>query len=146
MILAGLIVGTIAGAILLFLSYLAPYVGAGNFIPELHDTDVLGKRLTRREGQFVGMLTHIVASAFFGALYAALVEWHVVYDFSIIHLLEWSLVMTLIIGGIVMPLEGHGLFGLKEDSWFPIDLLITNVNWAVLFWWLIPMWLFVLGS
>lgn len=136
MLIAGLITGSIAGTILLFLSYLAPYVGAGNF---------LGKTFSQREGQYIGILVHVISSALFGLLYAASVTYGIISDFSFVHLLEWSGVMTLIVGGIIMPLEGHGLFGIKEDAWFPIDLYITNLLWCVLYWWLIPPWLAVLS-
>ncbi len=141
MIIAGLIAGTIAGAILLFLSHLAPYVGAGDFVSDMGQVDVMGSKLTRREGQYLGMLVHMACSAGFGAAYIALVRTGVIADLSLLHLLEWSGVMTLFVGGVVMPLEGHGVFGIKEDTWFPIDLLVTNVGWGLLFWWLVPPWL-----
>lgn len=145
MILAGLIVGIIAGTILLFLSYIAPYIGAGNFLKETKNSRIGGKRISQREGQYIGILVHLMSAAFFGMLYAAAVAFGVVSDFSFIHLLGWSGVMTLVIGGIILPLEGHGLFGVKEDAWFPLDLYITNFLWCILYWWLIPSWLSVIA-
>lgn len=145
MIIAGLITGIVAGTILLFLSYLAPYIGAGNFLRETKNSRIGGKVISQREGQYIGILVHIVSSAFFGALYAACVAFGIISDFSFVHLIEWSGVMTLVVGGIIMPLEGHGVFGIKEDAWFSVDLYITNVLWCILYWWLIPPWLNVLS-
>ena len=141
MILAGLIAGTIAGAILLLLAHLAPYVGAGEFVNDIGRMDVLGQRCTRREGQYVGILMHVLVSGGFGAVYAAFVSYHWIADFHFLHIMGWNIFLTLFVGGIVMPLEGHGLFGMKEDAWFPLDLFLTNIAWGFLFWWLIPSWL-----
>lgn len=145
MIIVGLIAGTLAGVILLFFSHLAPYVGAGNFVSELAGTKMMGKRVTRREGQFVGMLVHVLVSAASGGLYMELMRYSVVADAGLFSILGWSAIMATFIGGVIMPLEGHGLFGIKEDAWFPIDLFLTNIGWGILFWWLLPTWLSALG-
>lgn len=133
--------GASAGGVLLFLSHIAPRFGAGNFIRDIDRPLLFGKTITRREAHFVGMLTHLVLSAVFAGAYALLVNMGVVRGFDVVPLLGWSAVLTLLVGGVLMPLEGHGLFGLKEDPWFPVDLIVTNVLWSMLFWWLMHLWL-----
>lgn len=140
-ILPALAAGASAGGILLFLSHIAPRFGAGNFIRDIDRPLLFGKTITRREAHFVGMFAHLVISSVFGGAFAWLVDAGVVRGFEAVPLLVWSLVVTLLVGGVLMPLEGHGLFGLKEDPWFPVDLVVTNILWAVLFGWLMHLWL-----
>ncbi|MBU2509372.1 MAG: hypothetical protein ABII13_02595 [Patescibacteria group bacterium] len=139
-ILPAIIAGLSAGGILLFLSHIAPLFKAGNFVRDLDQPVLFGKTITRREAHFVGIFTYIVLSAVFGGLFGFLVNLGVVPDFSFIPIIIWGVVLTVLYGGIIMPIEGHGFFGLKEDTWFPIDLIITNLLWAILFWWLIGLW------
>jgi len=140
MIFAALVAGAFAGTILLFFAHLAPSIGAGNFIRDLDQPRLLGKDLSLREAHFMGALLHLVLSAVFGGVYAYFVRIGAFADFGLLPLLGWSVIITLFTGGIILPLEGHGLFGVKEDAWFPVDLILTSVAWAVLFWWMITLW------
>lgn len=140
MYLMGLAAGAIAGTIMLFLSHIAPYFGAGNFVRDLDVPYVFGKEITRREAHVLGVLVHVLLTAAFGGIFVYLLGMGIFPDSGIISVLEWGLIVTIFMGGVVMPIEGHGLFGTKEDVWFPLDLLMTNVAWAVLFWWIIRLW------
>jgi len=135
MILETAIAGTFAGAILLFFSHVAPIIGAGNFIRDLDQPRLFRANLSKREAHLVGALVHLLVSAGSGAVFGTLVFVGVVSDVGLLSILGWGLIVALIIGGIVLPLEGHGLFGTKEDAWFPVDLLLTQVIWGILFWW-----------
>jgi hypothetical protein len=133
--------GASAGAILLFLSHIAPKFGAGNFVRDLDKPILLGRSVTRREAHFVGMFLHLVMSAVFGAGYAVLADHGLVSGFDPLPIFAWGLGLACVNGLVVFPIEGHGIFGIKEDSWFPVDLVITNLLWAALFWWLMRLWL-----
>lgn len=133
--------GVSSGAMVLFLSHIAPRFGAGNFIRDLDRPHVFGKAITRREAHLLGIFVHLLLSGIFGGIYAALVAIDVFSGFFLLPLLGWGLLLTLVLGGVVLPLEGHGLFGVREDAWFPVDLLLTNVLWSLLFWWLMRVWL-----
>lgn len=139
-ILPGFSVGATSGAIILFLSHVAPLVGGGNFIRDIDRPTLFGRAISRREAHFVGIFVHIAVSALFGALFGLLVDQGIVYTFSFLPLLGWGVVLGLVTGAIILPLEGHGFFGLKEDAWFPADLFLTNVLWAVLMWSLMSVW------
>lgn len=141
MILIAAVAGAIAGSIMLFLSHLAPALGAGNFVKDIDKPRFFGKVITRREAHFVGILAHIFLAAAFGAVYAYLFTLGIYEDFGVRNLLGWSVVTTIFAGGVALPLEGHGFFGVKEDPWFPVDLFLTNVGWAVIFWWIMRLWL-----
>lgn len=144
MIIAALAFGTLAGAILLFLSHIAPSLGAGNFIRDIDEPHAFGRDITHREAHFLGALIHLTLSGIFGGLFAYLVTVGVFADFSILSLLGWALITALFLGGVVLPLEGHGIFGVKEDAWFPVDLVLTSVGWAVLFWVFMHLWPIIL--
>jgi hypothetical protein len=140
MVLPALAAGALAGSAMLLLAHLAPFFGAGNFIKELEDPHIFQKPISHREGQLIGVLIHLVLSMLFAGVYALLVEHAWVKGFELVPLILWSVVMTIFVGGVILPLEGHGIFGLKEDAWFPVDLLLANALWAVLFWWFLRLW------
>lgn len=140
-ILAAIGAGASAGGILLFLSHVAPRLGAGNFIRNLDRPLLFGKIVTRREAHFIGILTHLALSSVFGGAYALLAMLGLVSGFEFIPLVVWGLILTVFVGGVLLPLEGHGLFGWREDNWFPVDLVLTNLLWSLFFWWLMRIWL-----
>ncbi len=119
---------------MLFLSHLAPYFKAGNFVRDLDQPVLLGRKVTRREAHLVGIFVFLILSTVFGGLFGLLVQTGVAAGFQFLPIILWSLVLTLVYGGVILPLEGHGFFGLKEDAWFPVDLVITDFLWAILFW------------
>jgi hypothetical protein len=137
--------GVSAGAILLFLSHIAPRFGAGNFVRDLDQPVLFGRHITRREAHFVGIFVYLVFSLAFGGMYAFLVSAGIVSGFQLLPILGWSLILTIVSGGIILPLEGHGLFGVKEDAWFPVDLIITYIFWGILYWWLMSVWFIRVG-
>jgi hypothetical protein len=140
MVTLGFAAGAISGAIMLFLAHLAPVFGAGNFVRDLDEPHFFRRRISRREAHFVGVLVHLTMMAAFGGAYAYLAATGIFQDFSLLPILGWGLIFTLFMGGVVMPLEGHGLFGVKEDAWFPVDLVLAHAGWAFVFWWIINLW------
>lgn len=140
MILQATAAGALSGAIMLFFSHVAPQFGAGNFIRDMDEPRILGKELSRREAHVIGALSHLLVAAISASIYAYLVTSGVAPGYHFLPILGWSVVAGLFIGGVIMPLEGHGVFGVKEDAWFPVDLFLTQAIWAVLFWWIINLW------
>jgi hypothetical protein len=140
-VIAALGAGAAAGGVLLFLSHIAPRFGAGNFVRDIDKPVLLGRSVTRREAHFVGMLVFLVMSSVFGAGFAVLADQGLVSGFDMLPIFAWGMALATLNGLVILPLEGHGIFGVKEDSWFPVDLVITHILWAVLFWWLMRLWL-----
>ncbi|MFZ2804408.1 MAG: hypothetical protein WA001_04245 [Patescibacteria group bacterium] len=140
MIAAALAFGALAGAFLLFLAHVAPSFGAGNFVRDIDEPHFFGRDISHREAHFLGMLMHLTLSGIFGGLYAYFVSAGVFTDYSLLPILGWGFLTSVFIGGVILPLEGHGIFGIKEDAWFPIDLVLTSLVWAVLFWGLMHLW------
>jgi hypothetical protein len=124
-ILIGALAGLAAGTILAFFSHLAPYIGAGNFLKEGSDPHILGRPLSRREAHLLSLLSHLFLATVFGAVYGWFLQLGWVGSFAILPLL-------LVTGLVVLPLDGHGLFGHKQDVWFFVDMLITKGIWALL--------------
>jgi len=136
----GAYAGLAAGAILLLFSHIAPRFAAKNFIRELDPSTMFGRVLSRREAHLIGILIHLILSTLSGILFAVGVQWGWA-PFKILPILAWSIILLLFSGLIVMPLEGHGWFGLKHDAWFAVDALITNILWGVMYLVLIKLWL-----
>lgn len=133
--------GASAGAIILFLSHVAAFLGAGNFVRDIDQPLYRGRDVTRREAHYLGILVHLVISTVAGGLFAVLEGFGLTGGFDFFSILVWSLIIVLVVGGIVLPLEGHGVFGMKEDAWFPIDLILAYIIWGVIFWWIMNLWL-----
>ncbi len=140
-LLLGSIVGMAAGTILAFLSHLAPRFGAGNFVTEKDIPKLFGKTISRRESYLVGLFMHLSLSALFGLLFAVCVELGWLSGFQYIPMLMFVIGLTFLIGLVIMPLEGHGLFGRKHDPWFMVDALLTNLIWGHLFLVLVSLWI-----
>lgn len=140
-LLVGAIAGGCAGVILAFLSHVAPRFGAGNFIQDNAHPHLFGKPISRREAHLVGLLAHLILSVLFGFIFAFFVELGWFSGFAYVPMLAFVLGLTLLTSLIIMPLEGHGLFGRKHDAWFLADALITNLLWGNVFLVLLHLWL-----
>ncbi|MFH1078387.1 MAG: hypothetical protein V1745_03885 [Patescibacteria group bacterium] len=139
-LLLALVAGAVSGAALLLLSHLAPRFGAGRFFKDIDKPVLLGRSVTRGESHAVGIAVHLALSAAFGAGFAVLVDQGIFSGYVAVPIFIWGAAFALVNGLVVLPLEGHGLFGAKEDVWFPIDLVVTSLLWAVLFWWIVRLW------
>lgn len=140
-ILLGGLAGIGAGSIVLFLSHIAPRWNAGRFVRDLDQLRLFGRAYSRREAHVIGVLLHLGLTFFFGALYAFGVLQGLAGGYGAFPLAVYAVLLTLFWGGIVMPLEGHGLFGVREDEWFPVDLLLSNLGWAFLYAIIVRVWL-----
>lgn len=125
--------GIAAAGIMLFLSHVAPFAGAGRVVQDTDTMRLFGRQYSRREAHVAGILVHIAASFCFGVLYAWSVSLGIVSGYGFWPLSAYALLLTIVVGGVLMPLEGHGLFGRKEDPWFAFDLLLANIGWVILF-------------
>lgn len=138
--MAGTFAGVAAGVVLTLLSHLAPFVGAGNFIHDLDQPRAFGKIISHREAHLIGVLVHLLCSLLSGACFAWLVSLGWVSGFHLLPILGWSCLTLLVYGGLVMPLEGHGFFGVRHDPWFAVDVFLTNVGWGLLYLLFLPLW------
>jgi len=141
LLLTGAVAGISAGAIMIFLSHIAPRLGAGNYIRDIDNPQLFGRGISRRESHLLGVLVHLCLSILFGIGYAALVDNNLVTGFSFWPIVLYSLAVSLFVGIFVMPVEGHGFFGMKHDRWFMIDILLTNVFWGLLYFGLVRLWM-----
>jgi uncharacterized membrane protein YagU involved in acid resistance len=126
-------IGVVASGVLILFSYLIPrwFVSGAE-----HTLDMVrfgGRAFSKKESAMIGIFIHLVFSLFFGVIYGVGMNAGI-FDLSITMMFVYSLVMTLVLGGILLPLEGHGLFGWKEDHWIAVDLFTANILWVLIFW------------
>lgn len=123
--------GIVASVLILILSHLASWFGVEmSFDPDR--ARFFGMRLSKRESHVAGMIIHVLLYAAFGMIFGAFVM-NGVFAFRLWPLMIYAFAVTIFLGGVIAPLEGHGPFGWKEDHWFGADLLIMNVVWVSLF-------------
>lgn len=141
LMLEGAAGGLAAGALITFLSHVAPQFGAGNFIRDIDQPTFFSRELSRREAHFLGILMHLIFTLFAGSVYALGVDRGWISSFMLLPILGWSLVLFLIVGLVALPLEGHGFFGVKHDAWFPVDLVFACLGWGALFFVFMRLWI-----
>ncbi len=140
LLLVGAVAGMSAGAIMTFFSHVAPRLGAGNFIRDIDQPALFGRTISRRESHLLGILVHLCLSLIFGLIFAVFVDFGWLKGFEIVPILIYSVAIGLFIGLVIMPLEGHGLFGRKHDAWFMADVILTNLFWGLIYFGLVGLW------
>lgn len=89
-----------------------------------------GRRLTRREAHYIGVLVHLLVSVVGGAVFALAVAEGMMPGFDARSLALFGFVVWFFVGIVVMPLQGDGFFGRTHDHWFPLDAGITIALWT----------------
>lgn len=131
-LLAGAI-GVFTSGVLLLFSVIVPRWLVSKAVHELEVFRPGAGRMSKKESMLFGMVVHLIFSLFFGVLFGAAVMTGIL-SVNAVSMLIYFFVMSLFLGGVVLPLEGHGLFGWKEDHWIPVDLLAMNALWILIFW------------
>lgn len=123
--------GTAGGAVLIFLSFLLPHL---NLIrhPRLEADPGHIHHLPRREANIVSVGVHLVLFGILGMLFGLCIRSGLA-TASFGSIVTAGFIVTIIFGGIILPIEGSGFFGWKEDHWLGIDLFVMNSVWVVLF-------------
>jgi hypothetical protein len=129
--LAG-IAGVAAGGMMILLSHLVLRVDMAQGARDLDRLRLFGKEYSRRESHVIGIIIHALLYGVAGVAFGSLVQAGMLAH-DLPGAVMFIIVLTLAFGGIIMPLEGHGIFGSREDSWFALDLLIANAVWVILF-------------
>lgn len=126
-------IGVVASAILTCGSLVLPkwFVSVG--VHELDSVRLGRKSSKNRESSALGILMHLVLSFFFGALFGALMRLGIL-SLDIFSVFVYYAAVSLVLGGVILPLEGHGFFGWKEGHWISVDVLAMNAVWMFLFW------------
>lgn len=127
------VIGIATSVVLMLLSILIPQSFVSKAEHELDEVRFGSKAFSKRESTVVGMLLHAMLSFFFGVVYGACLNAGVL-SVDAVSLGIYFLVTAAILGGIILPLEGHGFFGWKEDHWISVDLLAMNALWILIFW------------
>lgn len=143
LLLVGAVAGMLAGAVMTFLSHIAPLFGARALIRDIDQPHILGREISHREAHMLGVIVHLCLSLLFGLLYAQFVGSNIVSGFGFIPIILYSVVLDLFTGLVVMPIEGHGLFGKKHDNVFMIDVIFTNIFWGLIYFGLIGLWFII---
>ncbi|MFA5129757.1 MAG: hypothetical protein WC477_02425 [Patescibacteria group bacterium] len=125
--------GTAAGAVLILLSFILPRLGLTGDRHREADPGEIGS-MPRRQANVLSTAIHLLIFGLLGMGYGAILVSSGLINYSVVPLLAYAVLATLVFGGIVFPLEGSGLFGWREDHWIAADLFVMNCAWAFLYW------------
>ena len=139
--IAGALAGGGVGTLLLFLAHIAPLLGAGNYIAGTDATPLFTSQLTARERHLIGIALHMGVSVVFGALFGVAVMRGWLHGFTVLSIATWSVIQWIFTCLVLMPLEGHGVFDRRHDTWFFFDSLVMSGLWGVLFWAVSRLWI-----
>jgi hypothetical protein len=104
-------------------------------IPLLIDVKTFwGHKLTRGEVFWFGLFIHLLMAALFGALYELIVVKAFVRPYHLDNLLVYASFFYLLVGGVIFPVVGQGLFGRKQGKTVWYELLIVHHLFALLVW------------
>lgn len=136
MIIDGLFTGFVIGLILAMPSVIAEQVRHSRELPLLMDVKTFwGRRLTPHQVLVASVTTHLATSALFGGIVSALVSVGVLSPLYLFgEIIVYTLAFYLVVGMVVFPLIGFGLFGKKEGEFVWLELLLTNLLYGILFW------------
>ena len=110
-------IGIVASGVLVLLSAIVPRWFVSEAVHELEVFRFGSKTLSKKGSRLVGILVHFIFSLFFGILFGAGMTIGF-FQLNLASMGTLSIIMTLILGGIILPLEGHGLFGWREAGEF----------------------------
>lgn len=132
MILLSGIAGFVSALVVMGISHIAPRFGLSAFRRDMDEAKFRGKEFSHRESHVIGFLIHTILYTCFG-IFFGVAETYGIFSVSFSSIAMYALYITIFLGGVVIPLEGHGLFGWNEDHWFCVDLLVMDFIWAFLF-------------
>jgi hypothetical protein len=135
-IISAIFLSLVAGAITAIPGFVSELGKRGpKNIPLLIDVKTFwGRALTRGEVFWFGLFIHLLMAAFFGALYELLVAKAFVQPYHLGNLVAYASFFYLLVGGIIFPIVGQGLFGRKEGKTVWYELLMVHYLFALLVW------------
>lgn len=109
-------------------------------IPLLVDVKTFwGHKLTRGEVFWFGLFIHLLMAALFGALYQLEMLKSNINPYALDNLAVFATLFWLLLGGVIFPLVGLGLFGKKEGRWVWFELLVTHHLFGFFIWLLVVL-------
>jgi hypothetical protein len=132
----GLVAGGIAGMVKSVLIHLAPLIVVNKkHLPDIDNHFFLGKRFTRRETHFLGILTQLFFSTIFGGLYVLLVDKGIIFEnYHYLSILFYGVMVWFLKGALVLPFLGVGFFGVKQGKYVWFELFLMHQIYAIIFW------------
>lgn len=113
--------------------------------PLLVDIKIMwGKKIKKTEAFLIGLLVNILIGFLFGFIYPLFVSWDwlfVTHDpYSLLSLFIYAIGSWVVVGTIIFPLLGFGLFGKKEgrDVW--LELLVSILLVGIGMWVLVQLY------
>ena len=96
-----------------------------------------GKKLTRGEIFWLGLFVHLLMAALFGVLYQFEFLNININPYALDNLAVYATMFYLLVGGVIFPIVGLGLFGKKEGRWVWFELLVTHHLFGFFVWLLV---------
>jgi hypothetical protein len=109
-------------------------------IPLLIDVKTFwGHKLTRGEVFWFGLFIHLLMAALFGALYQLEILKSNINPYALDNLAVFATLFWILLGGVIFPIVGLGLFGKKEGRWVWFELLVTHHLFGFFIWLLVTL-------
>ncbi|MDP3985494.1 MAG: hypothetical protein Q8P82_01905 [bacterium] len=132
----GMFLGAAVGLVIAIPAFVSELTRRGKNLPLLMDVHACWKRTCTPEETFLlSLFTHILASLSFGGLYAffAIMGWGN-QNFHLPSIAAFGMIFYLLIGVIILPLAGLGMFARKEGRLVWLELFAIQFLTSVGLW------------
>lgn len=95
-------------------------------LPLLVDVrQIFGRKIAPTEMFWIALLVHLVLGTLFGVTHQVFVGAGWIEPYTILSMLIYTILFWLVVGTVLFPLIGFGLFAMKEGNWVWLEVLIT---------------------
>lgn len=135
-ILDGIFTGFVIALVLATPAVIVEILRHARELPLLMDVKSFwGITLTPHQVLFWSVVTHLATASLFGGLAPALVGQGILSPLYLFgEIMLYALGFYLVMGILVFPLIGFGIFGRKEGDFVWLELLVTDLLYGFLFW------------
>ncbi len=95
-------------------------------LPLLVDVrEIFGRKIAPTEMFWIALLVHLVLGTLFGLAYEVFVGLGWIEPYTVPSMLIFVVLFWLVVGAVLFPLIGFGIFAVKEGRWVWLEVLIT---------------------
>ena len=86
---------------------------------------IFGRKITHTEMFWIALLIHLLLGTLFGLVYQVFIGQGWIEPYTPFSMLIFAVLFWLVVGAVLFPIIGFGIFAVKEGRWVWLEVLIT---------------------